>query len=142
MNSLSNLSAVVASFVLIFFLNYIFYGVVAAEFYENHSGSATGVMKQEVNMIFIALGTLVQAIALTLLYRRWAQGTHEVSSGFRFGALAGLFAGFGMMFVMYGTSNLYDLTAFAVDGLWYVVLYGLCGALIALSMKKVGAKST
>lgn len=142
MNSLSNLGAIVASFVLIFFLNYLFYGVLAAEFFENHMGSATGVMKQEVDMMFIFFGTAVQAIALTLLYEKWSQGSHEIAGGFRFGALAGFFAGFGMMLVMYGTSNLYDMTGVVADGLWYVVLYGLCGAAIALVMKKVGTKST
>jgi len=142
MNSLPNLASIVASFVLIFFLNYLFYGVVAAEFFETHMGSASGVMKEEVNMIFIFFGTLVQAATLTLLYARWSQGVHEISGGFQFGALVGLFAGFGMMLVMYGTSNIYDLAALIVDGLWYAVLYGVCGAAIAVVMKRVGAKST
>ncbi len=141
MNSLPHLVAIVASFVTLFFLNYLFYGVVAAEFFENHAGSATGVQKEEVDMIFIFLGTVVQAIALTLLYSKWAQGNHEISSGARFGALAGAFAGFGMTMIMYGTSNLFDLTALLVDGIWYIVLYGLCGVVIALAMKKVIAKS-
>lgn len=141
MNSLPNLAAIVASFVLIFFLNYFFYGVVAAEFFENHMGPAAAVMKEEVNMIFIFFGTLLQAVALTLLYARWSGGSHEISNGFRFGALVGLFAGFGMMLIMYGTSNFYDLSSLVVDGLWYVFLYGLCGAAIAFVMKKVEARS-
>ena len=141
MNSLPNLVAIVASFLILFFLNYFFYGVVAAEFFENHAGSATGVQKEEVDMIFIFLGTVVQAVALTLIYAKWAAGKHDPSSGARFGALAGLFAGFGMALIMYGTSNLFDLTALLVDGIWYIFLYGICGAVIALSMKKVNAKS-
>ena len=92
-------------------------------------------------MIFIFLWTVVQAIALTLLYAKWAQGNHDMASGARFGALAGTFAGFGMTLIMYGTSNLFDMTALLVDGFWYVFLYGLCGSVIALSMKKVNARS-
>ena len=141
MNSLPNLVAIVASFLILFFLNYIFYGVVAAEFFEDHAGSATGVQKENVDMIFIFLGTVVQAIALTLLYAKWAQGHHDMASGARFGALAGTFAGFGMTLIMYGTSNLFDMTALLVDGFWYIFLYGLCGSVIALSMKKVNARS-
>jgi magnesium-transporting ATPase (P-type) len=141
MNSLPNLVAIVASFVLIFFLNYVFYGVVAAEFFENHAGSATGVQKEEVDMMFIALGTFVQALALTLLYAKWSNGVHNAVTGFRFGALAGLFAGFGMTFIMYGTSNLYDFTGLIADGAWYVLLYGICGMVIAMVMAKVGARS-
>jgi hypothetical protein len=142
MNSLPNLVAIVASFLILFFLNYLFYGILAAEFFENHSGSATGVQKQDVDMIFIFLGTVVQAIALTFLYAKWSQGSHDIADGFRFGALAGLFAGFGMTFIMYGTSNLFDMTALVVDGIWYIFLYGLSGAVIALSMKKVTARSS
>ena len=51
MNSLPNIVAIVASFLVLFFLNYVFYGIVAAEFFENHAGSATGVQKEEVDMI-------------------------------------------------------------------------------------------
>jgi len=142
MNSLPNLVAIVASFIILFFLNYIFYGILAAEFFENHAGSATGVQKQDVDMMFIFLGTVIQAIALTFLYGKWSQGNHNFADGFRFGALAGLFAGFGMTMIMYGTSNLFDMTALVVDGIWYIFLYGLCGAVIALSMKKVAARSS
>ena len=141
MNSLPNLVAIVASFLILFFLNYIFYGVLAAEFFENHAGSATGVQKENVDMIFIFLGTVVQAIALTLLYAKWAQGNHDMASGARFGALAGIFAGFGMTLIMYGTSNLFDMIALIVDGLWYIFIYALSGSVIALSMKKVKARS-
>ena len=142
MSSLPNLVAIVASFLILFFLNYLFYGVVAAEFFENHAGSATGVQKEEVDMIFIFLGTVVQAIALTFLYAKWADGKHDLSNGARFGALAGAFAGFGMTLIMYGTSNLFDLTALLADGIWYIFLYAVCGAVIALSMKMVKARST
>ena len=141
MNSLPHLVAIVASFLILFFLNYLFYGVLAAEFFENHAGSASGVQKEQVDMIFIFLGTLVQAVVLTFLYAKWANGRHDLTAGARFGALAGTFAGFGMTLIMYGTSNLFDKTALFVDGLWYIVLYAICGAVIALSMKKVKARS-
>ena len=71
----SNLLAIVAGFVIIFFGNYLFYGVLAAGFFESHMGSATGVQKEEVSMAFIALGCLVQAYVLATLYSKWANGT-------------------------------------------------------------------
>ena len=142
MNSLPHLVAIVASFLILFFLNYLFYGVVAAEFFENHAGSASGVQKEQVDMIFIFLGTVLQAVVLTFLYAKWANGKHDLPGGARFGALAGMFAGFGMTLIMYGTSNLFDMTALLVDGIWYIILYAECGAAIALSMKKVNARSS
>lgn len=142
MKSLSSLTSIVICFILIFFLNYIFYGIVAAGFFEEHSGSATGVQKEDVNMIFIAFGTLIQSVVLTSLYSVWSKGSYDSKEGFRFGALMGMFAGFGMAFIMYGTSNILDLTAHLVDGIWYMVLYGICGATIAMVMKKIKSKST
>ena len=104
-------------------------------------GSATGVQKEEVSMAFIALGCLVQAYVLATLYSKWANGTYTPSGGFQFGALAGLLTGLGLGFVMYGTTHLMDLTAHLVDGLWYVVLYGLAGMAMAAIMNKTQADS-
>ena len=136
MPSVSNLLSIVACFVIIFFGNYLFYGVLAAGFFESHMGSATGVQKEEVSMAFIALGCLLQAYVLATLYAKWANGTHNPSGGFRFGAIAGLLAGFGLGFVMYGTTHLLDLTGHVVDGLWYMLLFGLSGMAMAAIMKK------
>lgn len=142
MPSVSNLLAIVASFVIIFFGNYLFYGVLAAGFFESHMGSATGVQKEEVSMAFIALGCLIQAYALATLYSKWANGSYTPTNGFQFGAIAGLLTGFGLGFVMFGTTHLMDLTGHLVDGLWYVVLYGLAGMAMAAIMNKTQADAT
>ncbi len=130
------LLAMLASFVIIFFGNYLFYGVLSPGFFESHMGSASGVQKENVNMTFIALGCIIQAIALTTLYSKWANKKHSAIRGFSFGSLIGVLTGFGLGFVMYGTSNLLDLTAHLVDGLWYIFIYGIAGVSISLSMYK------
>jgi len=132
--------AIFVIFLIIFFGNYLFYGVLSAEFFENHVGTATNVQKEDVDMTFIALGSLIQAWILTILYTQWSKGKHQLMKGFLFGGTVGIFTGFGMGFVMYGTTNLFDLNAYLVDGIWQVVIYGIAGAAISAIMNRSKAK--
>ena len=140
MFSISNLLAILASFLVLFFGGYIFYGILAAGFFESHSGTATGVHKEQVDMAFIAIGCVIQAFAMTTLFSKWANGDHSVSNGFKFGAYVGLLVGFGLGFIMYGTSNLSDLTGHLADGIWSILFYGITGVVIALVLNKTSKK--
>lgn len=132
--------SIFVSFLIIFFGNYLFYGVLSAEFFESHAGTATNVQKEDVDMTFIALGCLVQGWILTTLYEQWSRGKHQLIKGFLFGATVGIFTGFGMGFVMYGTTNMFDLNAYLLDGIWQVALYGIAGAAISGIMNRSKAK--
>jgi len=140
MFSVSNLLAILASFIILFFGGYLFYGILAAGFFESHTGSATGVHKEQVNMVFIAVGCLIQAVAMTTLFSKWANGDNSVVNGFKFGACVGLIVGFGTGLIMYGTANFLDLTAHIADGIFNIIFYGLTGIVIALVMNKTQTK--
>jgi len=140
MFSASNLLATLASFIILFFGGYLFYGILAAGFYESHTGSATGIHKEQVNMAFIAVGCLIQAIAMTSLFSKWANGDNSIANGFKFGACVGLIVGFGKGLIMYGTANFLDLTAHIADGIFNIIFYGLTGVAIALVINKTQVK--
>ena len=140
MFSVNNLLAILAGFIVLFFGGYLFYGVLAAGFYDDHLGSATGINKEEVNLTFIALGCLIQAVVLTLLYSKWVNGKHSVSNGLQFGSSIGLIIGFGIGLIMYGTSNFLDLTAHIIDGFFNIIFYALTGLAIAFVLKKTQVK--
>jgi len=142
MFSVSNLLAILASFIILFFGGYIYYGILAAGFYESHAGSATGVQKEQVDMTFIAIACLVEAFVMTSIYSKWTNGDYTVSSGFKFGAFVGLFVGFGIGFITYATTNLSDITGHIVDGIWNIFFYGLTGVVIALVLNKTSKKET
>ncbi len=140
MFSVSNLLAILASFIILFFGGYLYYGILAAGFYESHAGSATGVQKEQVDMVFIAIGCLVEAFVMTSIYSKWANGDYTVSNGLKFGAFVGLFVGFGIGLITYATTNLSDITGHIVDGIWNIFFYGLTGVVIALVLNKTSKK--
>jgi uncharacterized membrane protein (DUF485 family) len=140
MLSVSNLLAILAAFIILFFGGYLFYGILAAAFFESHSGTATGVHKEQVDMTFIAIGCVIQAFAMTLLYSKWANDEHSVLNGFKFGACIGLIVGFGIGLITYGTANFLDLTAHIADGIWNILFYGLTGIVIALVINRTSKK--
>lgn len=140
MFSISNLLGILAGFFILFFGGYLFYGVLAAGFFENHAGTATGVHKEQVDMIYIALGCLIQAHVMVQIFSKWADKDFSIINGLKFGTCVGLIIGFGTGLIMYGTSNFSDLTGHIADGIWNIFFYGLTGVVIAIVLNKTSKK--
>ena len=134
MFSKSNLMATIVGGIFIFLGGYLVWGMLLADFFEQHAGSATGVSKDP-DMVFLAIGCLIQAFFFSTIFGRWSQGDHSAGNGFRLGVLVGAFMGFGEFFVWYATSNLHDLTATLTNGVVNVIFMGITGALIAMVYK-------
>jgi hypothetical protein len=130
---LSGLAGAVAMFVL----GFLYYGMIMMDFYANNTGSASGVMKETPDMLWLVISHIISGIVLAMLYYRWARGTHSAGQGFEFGAVVGLFTGFGWGFLMYATSNISNMTAVMADGVWQIIHMGLTGLVIAVVMKSV-----
>jgi len=140
MFSKSNLLATLAAGLFNFFGGYLVWGIATADFFDQHAGSATGVMKDEPNMIYLALGCFVQAFFMSTIYSKWARGVHSAKEGFEFGALVGAFTGFGIGLLMYGVGNLSDLTGVLAEGVLEVIFTGIVGVIIALVYKATSKK--
>lgn len=140
MFSKSNLLATLAAGILNFIGGYLIWGIVTTDFFAQHAGSATGVMKDPIDLVHIAIGCFIQAFIMSTIYSKWARGIHSAKEGFEFGALIGVFTGFGIGLIMYGTSNFMDLTGVLVEGLIEIVYYGIIGVVIALIYKSTSKK--
>jgi len=134
-----NLLATLAGFAVMFLLGYAIWGVATVDFYESHT--LTNIMKDPPDMLFIALGNLIAAFALSSLYGKWARGVHSFSEGFQFGAWIGLFVGLGMGLLWYGIWELMDMTAHMVEAVLDIVYYGIIGAVIAIVYKATAPKA-
>jgi hypothetical protein len=134
-----NLLATLAGFVVMFLLGYAIWGVATVDFYESHT--LTNIMKDPPDMLFIALGNLIAAFALSSLYGKWARGVHSLSEGFQFGAWIGIFVGLGMGLLWYGIWELMDMTAHLVEAVLDIVYYGIIGAVIAIVYKAAAPKA-
>lgn len=137
MFSKSNLLATLVGFIVLFFSGWVFYDMIAGSFFESHATEfGTAAMRAEPEMIMIAIGCLVQAFVMSVLYGKWARGHHSAKEGFTFGAWIGVFLGFGVWILNEGVMDMTDMTARLVDGVWNVVQYGLVGLVIALVYQK------
>jgi len=112
-------------------LGWVFYDSIAASFFEEH---ALINMNEQMDPIYITLGSMIIAFAISNLYIKHTLN-YGISSGFCFGVWIGILFGFGMGLVMYGTNPWVDLTATLVDCLWALVYYGVTGAAIGWVFK-------
>ena len=114
----------------LFFLGWIFYDMIAGEFFTN---DALTPVPMRMDMAAIALGCLVEAFVMTHLFLRWTTNDNSVFAGGKFGAWLGVCMGLGVGIVTYGTMEMHSLNAHLLDALWSIVFYGLAGVVIAWS---------
>ena len=135
MFSKSNLLATLVGGLFLFLGGYLIWGVLTVDFFAQHAGSATGVHKESPEMVYLAIGCLLEAFFMSSIYGKWARGIHSAKEGFEFGALIGALIGFGEMLIWYATSNLSDITGTLAGGVLNVIFMGITGAIIAVVYK-------
>jgi hypothetical protein len=114
---------------VLFFLGYLVFGVVFADFFAANAGTATGVPKMPFDFVSLAIGQLAWGAALTLILG-WAS-VSSVGQAARTSALVGLLFFFGIDLTMFATTNTSTLKAAVVDPILAAVLFGIAGAAIA-----------
>ena len=140
MFSKSNLLATFVGGIFHFIGGYLVWGILTSDFFAQHTGSATDVMKDPMDMVFIAIGSLLQAFFISTIYGKWSRGTHSAKGGFEFGALIGAFVGFGIGLLNYGVMNISDLTGHLADAVISIIFFGLMGVIIAVVYKATSKK--
>lgn len=139
MFSKSNLWAGLVGGIAMFFLGYLLWGLAMGDFFTGHS--LVDLEGNVPNLGIVALGNLVMAYVMAVLYGKWARGQHSPSQGFIFGAWIGAFAGLGMGLLQFGTLALMDLTGYLVQGVLDILFFGLIGAIIAFVYQKTAPKA-
>lgn len=134
MLSKATLTGTLLGFVFLFFGGWLFYQGIAHNYFVGHYVNMTEGVESDMNLI--ALGILVQAYLLSLLYKNYGKGAYSLSNGFKLGALIGIFIGFGSNFISLGAIKLMDLQATVVDGLWSILYFGIAGSLNGWVFKK------
>ncbi|HCR53745.1 MAG TPA: hypothetical protein DIW27_04960 [Cytophagales bacterium] len=129
--------ATLAGFVTLFLLGWLLYGMLLMDFFTSNSGSATGVNRSETDMIWwaLTLGNVFQAYLLVYIFSKW-DSVNSFSSGLQAGATIGLILGFGYDLLMYGTTNIMNLTATLVDPLITAVMFGITSGVIGMVIGK------
>lgn len=122
----------IAGGITYFVLGWLVYGMLLMDFMRNNAGSATGVQREQDQIIFwsLALGNLCMGFLLSYIIHKANASSPSEAAGI--GAVTGLLMSAGFDFIMYGTSNIANLTATIVDIAVLTVMSGITGMIIAL----------
>ena len=125
----------IVGWVVLFFLGYLIFGILLADFFRANAGTATGVEKMPLNLVAIGIGQLASAGALTLILS-WV-GVGGIAQGAMMAGAVGLLFFLGVDLTMFGTSNTSTLTVALVDPVVAGILYAIAGgAITAVAGKK------
>ena len=119
----------VAGGLVLFFVGYLFFGLLLVDFFAANAGSATGVMRDPPSFAALALGQLAWGAVLTLILS-W-RGVSTFLDGAKTGALVGLLFFLGIDLTMYATTNINNLVASLVDAVVAAALFAIAGGAIA-----------
>ena len=124
------LLAAVAGGIVSFFLGWLIFGVLSANFYTAHTNHFVGLDKMQPDLIALVAANLVYAFTFAYVFDQWA----KISSWME-GAKAGAWLAFlwvlSFDLFMYAFMNLLHKKAFAMDVVLNVVLGAVIGAVVA-----------
>jgi len=120
-----------------YFGGFLLWGYLSVDYFNGHLGSATGIMKDPPDMVYLIIGCIINAFVFSTLYGRWSNNNYSAGSGIVFGIWLALLMGLGEGLIDYATSNILDLTGtFANFGI-YIVFLGIMGALAGVVHKNI-----
>lgn len=122
------IKSAVGGFVAMFLLSYVWYGVVAAEWYGTNFAEISRA-EADMSMANIAIGYVLMALLLAYAYPHSYKGGPPMTEGLRFGVIMGLIVGLPAAFIGAGTTKVALIPAI-VDGVYRVVEIGLGGLVI------------
>jgi uncharacterized membrane protein len=117
--------------VVAFILGYLAWGLLLGDFFEANSGSASGVMRADEEMLWIPmiLGHLSWGLFFALIFGRWANISTFVT-GAKAGAVLGFLVSFTFDMINLGSTNLSTLTGAIVDILVMSIIAAIVGGVV------------
>lgn len=117
---------------------YVMFGILLGNFYARalSAGSATGVPREPFLFWAVGLGALSYGALVTLAIGSRADSS-TMGAGIKIGAVVGFLVWFTADFMLYGISNVLNLTSALIDPLLEVVPSAVTGGAIAVVVRKV-----
>ncbi len=122
--------------IILYAVGYLIFDLAFADFYAANAGSATGVARDPQLVWAVALGSLSYAALVTLGIGSRADSSN-IGAGVKIGAVVGFLLWFTVDFILYGVTNVANLTRAVVDPLLELVRGGIAGGVIAVVLGKV-----
>jgi hypothetical protein len=129
------LTGTIVGGVVLYAVGYLIFNMMVGSFYAANGGSATGVDRSPQIQWAVLLGGF--GYAALICYAMGARGALGLSGGAKVGAIVGLLIWLTADFIVYGTTNIANLTRTIVDPLLELVHGGIGGAVIGLVAQKM-----
>lgn len=127
----------ITGLVALYIVGMVFWQMVFADFFAANSGSAEGVDREQPILWAAVLGTLFYAVLVTLMLEARSSAA-SIVDGIKTGAVVGFLLWGTADFILFGYTNLSNLTATIADSVLEGVRGGLGGAAIAAVLSKFG----
>lgn len=127
------LMGTLAGGIALFFLGYLFYGVLFMGFFEANQGTATGVMKEDMQLVWWALilGNLALGALLSYIFLKWAN-ISTFGSGAQAAAVIGLLTSLSWDMISLATTNIGTLTGALADVAVFTVMCAIAGGVVGM----------
>jgi len=132
----SNLVSTAVCAIWAFFGGYLLWPVLGEDFLMSHLGPVTGIGREMPDFMFLALGCVIMAFAMSTIYSKYGGNNYSAGDGAMLGLWIGVLTGFGDGVVNFATSNMLDLVGTMVNGVLYVILFTVMGALAGIVYDK------
>jgi uncharacterized membrane protein len=137
MNTSKFLIGTLVGGVVLFFLGYLFYGMLLSNFFMQHSLAVAGSMKTMNELIWWALilGNLASGALITYIFLKLGS-INTFGNGAGTGAAIGFLLAANVDLIRYATENSFDHTGMVVDILVGTVMFAIAGGFIGLVIRK------
>ncbi|MES3019517.1 MAG: hypothetical protein V4721_17145 [Bacteroidota bacterium] len=125
MNTKTLISGIVAGIVA-FFVGYLIYGVLMADYFMSAMPSYPGLMKDPGDIWAIGVGNLIWGILIAWLLN--SAGVVSAARGASYAAIAFFLYTLGSGFIMFGQMNMYSIQGLFVEALCTAIMVAVAGA--------------
>ena len=129
------LTGTIVGGVVLYAVGYVIFNMIFASFYAANGGSASGIDRSPQIQWAVLLGSF--GYAALICYAMGARGALGLSGGAKVGAIVGLLIWLTADFIIYGATNMANLTQTIVDPLLELLHGGIGGAVIGLLAQKM-----
>jgi hypothetical protein len=122
--------------ILFFLLGWLIYGNLLADFMKAHPGTATGVDRTDMDMLYLGIGNLLSGFLMAYIFVK--ANVVTLANGFITAAVVGLLLSASYDCIMYGTTFIASKKMIMADVIASTVMSAVVGAIVGLVMGKLG----
>ena len=120
---------------LFFLLGWLIYGNLLANFMNTHPGTAIGVNREQMEMLYLVTGNLLAGFLMAFIFVR--ANVNSLSDGLVTAAIVGFLMTASYDAVVYATTNISSKKMMLADVIASTVLSAIIGAIVGLLMGKL-----